>query len=412
MVDGEEQTQKRFVLSDRSLTLDPNSELASFFGDHIVESLQDIGAKAAFFKEDPSPPATKANADEQQESDEPPDPDAPQHPAKTVCQEILDDRMEFVFGSRDLAKRLWSVMLDNDSISDGDLAICRFRATGSRTPWGAVDEDATYLAIIKLDPVGAFRNVIEGEDTEDTLVTLESDPYVFPRRTDVLQKGAYIQRPRGGREYDLLLVDKQTYRGIAQFFTRDFMGADYVADAAEMTRRLFHCLISVLNDIRSGSVEEDNGQVAMTSSQDLYLGKEIYRIFDDAYVKIDPQTKKIVAGPPVFDDQARFDLEKWLDYLNLPPDPDVTRDKDKTNRKLLKQAILKNVSSCLGDQTRIERDLALVRHMTRRRSFSLQRGGTYSVPQDEFGQMIHSVKRQGNTFTVTFETTSWRENLR
>lgn len=408
VVDGVEQTPERLVLSDRCAPLDPDSELAIFLGDHIVESLRDTSAKAALFHQIE---VEATNGTSTAASDAPPDTLQPQTSPLEACRSILrgEDGV-LVDGSQDLAKRLWQVLLGNDAIADGDLAVCLFTVIErSKAP---VKEEDPYLALIKLEPVGAFRNVVAGENTDETLVTLESDPYVFPRRTDILQKGAYIRTLDKDGTFHMLIVDKQTHRGIARFFTRDFLNVGFVEDAAEKTLRLFEGLVATLNNLLKGFRNQDGRLTHLTSTQYLTLARAIYEPFAEDYPQRDPNTGRIIPGHRVFDRDGKFNFRKWLKRLELPVDADIKANDDLANRQVIKRIILEQITEHMKGELTIEIDRALVKHRTGRRKILLQKGGSYSIPREEFERMIKSIRWIGNRFEVVFETTSWYEKLR
>lgn len=336
------------VISDACVPLVGQDQVAGYFAEHIVRSLQDAGAKAASFPGDGS------------------------SWTRDLCAEMLTGSREtFVRGSQKLATHLAEILAKLPQTSDGDLAICRYRQKNTRkAKAGAAGEP--YLAIIKLDPVGAFRNVTETDPATGALyVNLEVDPYVFPRSADVLQKGAYVRNPQVYKKFfQMLMVDKQTKtRGaVAKFFGEEFMGAVYVNDPAELTLRLYRSLVRSLNELRP----------TLTWQEDQYLGQEIYQIF---------------AGV------GSFNVTTWLNGLTVSP--------------TLKATLRSEVSRVMQNQLIVQRDPALAEELTRRRVFSGQGLLHFSILSASYDAVVKSVDYiagpAAGYYRIVLETTSWTE---
>lgn len=327
------------VFSERSIPMASNPVLSQYFAKHIKLSIQDQAAKAARFPErNPEKPSG-------------------------ICHNMFKGGPHFVTGSQLLSEQLCEVMEADDRIADGNLVVCLYKD---------VTEPADkYMALIKLDPVGAFRNVeITDKKTGKKYVDLQIDPFVFPRDTNILQKGAYIGRTADRKDYQILFVDKQLKRGeIAKFFYQDFLGAAFVWDSAELTRLLYKCLIEALNNLRP----------SLTANEDRYLGAKIYQIFTQS---------------------GKFDIYPWLNALNASAH--------------IKTELRQNLQKWLPGVQEIERELWLARILAGRRTFFGEGQSRFSILSNSYDNVVQSVERKNVPgrrpfYEVVIHTSSWRE---
>ena len=327
------------TISERNIPLRNNPALSEYFAEHIKLSSNDPMARSARF--------LKRKPDE----------------TSGICHEMFRDSSRFISGSQQLAELLFDAMGQDQRVSDGDLVVCRYSV-------GAA-QDQEYLAIIKLDPVGAFRNVeMEDPGTGKKYIDLQIDPFVFPRTTDILQKGAYIGASPQNEHYDLLLLDKQLKGAeVAQFFYADFLGVDFVQDPAELTLRLYKCLIAALNSLRP----------SLTSAEDHTLGTAIYMIFTQ---------------------QSMFDIYQWVN--NLAVSQNVISELTHMLREDLPEIMV------------IPLDLTLVKAYINRRTFSGQMGLRFSIPTVGYETTVKSVTRMKKPgmrdyYQVVIYTATWNE---
>jgi hypothetical protein len=329
--------------SNLCIPLKDNPQLSDYFAEHIKLSSRDLMARAARFS------GTE-----------------PEKPSG-ICYSMYGSEADFIAGSKELAKQLYGEMTKTERISDGDLVVCRYLV-------GNAPENE-FLAIIKLDPVGAFRNIERIDDLSGkTYIDLRIDPFVFPRTTDVLQKGAYIGQSvdmEAGEKLEVLLLDKQLKGAeVAIFFYKDFLGVSFVQDAAELTLRLYKCLIDALNELRPG----------LDYRIDKQLGHAIYAIFKQQ--------------------RLLFNIYAWLDTLGLP-------DGTKTTIENKLKAEFPGIEE-------MSIDLTLVDAYTGRRSFKGQMGLNFSVPADNYESVVHDIKRLKTPggqdyYEIKLHTTIWRE---
>ena len=331
------------ALSERCIPLENNPELALYFAEHIrLSSIDPMARSAQFTGEDLNRPSG-------------------------ICPRMFSSSDDFIDGSRYLAGQLYDAMSIDGRVSDGDLVVCRYTVGAARNP--------EYMAIIKLDPVGAFRNIeVEDSATGKKYVDLRIDSFVFPRTTDILQKGAYLGRSARNSHLEVLLLDKQL-RGpeVARFFYEDFLGVSFAPDPAELTLALYKCLIRTLNTLREKS--------EVTPAEDKLLGNAIYAIFKT---------------------QEMFDIYPWIDQQQV-------RDPAKHRLRI-------NLESALPERRMIPIDLSLVDVYTQRRTFAGQMGLKISAWSDKFGTVVQSVTRRRTPakheyYEVVIHTATWNEEI-
>ena len=219
------------VLSECTIPLEGNQHLIDYFVTHIRNSLKDSAAKAARF----------VVMDDEVVSG--------------ICRALLDDRLDFVEGSRRLAQKLYEIIADDGRIKACDLAVCFYRAENQHSM-------SRYLALLKIDPSEAFRHKKERNHHGNLYVNYEIETEVMPTTREKLQKCAFIQQLEPRPDYDMMLLDRQK-RGedVAKFFIKDFMGAEPTLDARERTDRLYNGLVSAHNQIRLELQPHENESV-------------------------------------------------------------------------------------------------------------------------------------------------------
>lgn len=329
------------LVSARPVSLANNPALNEYLVKHIELSLGDNTARAARF----------GNS-------------APDKPAG-ITQAMLTNGTDFVGGSQQLADQLYDIMFKNRATADGDLAVCQFH-TADRP-------QEPYLALIKLDPVGVFRNVPRKDAQGREYLDLVLDPNVFSRDVRSLQKGAYVRCIDSRPEFHMLLVDKQAKRGdIALFFRHEWLEATFELDPAELTRLLYLALIEMANQLRP----------TLQPDEDKRLGLAIYQLFD-------PQNH-----------QLDLDWGAWIDGLALP---------DEAKDSL--QIALENTFS----KQVLTLDMTLVNLLTRRRAFDGEGGLHFGVDTDFAQDVIDSVSHEPHpidghlTYKVVLYTDKWNE---
>ncbi|MCL4275736.1 MAG: nucleoid-associated protein [Anaerolineales bacterium] len=337
----------RKVISERPVPLLNNPNLSGYFEDLIVKASEDKSARAAVFSISES---------------------IPNEPFE-ICAGMFGSTAVFARGSQALGETFYTMMKNDGRIGDGDLVVCRFTA---ETDSGR----GKFLGIMKLNPIGAFRNVERGRgDAGGMYVDLEIDPFVFPKDMDVLQKVAFISQPSvEDAAPDILILDTQDpNKEVAQFF-QEYLDVVLVRDTAEKTLILYRCLIQSLNDQRK----------ALSPALDKYLGNEIYNIF----------TRK-----------GSFNMFQWVDDL-------------KKGSQKVKDAFKQALKNEFGQEKKIMLDLTLVERHLNRRTFKGQLASRFSMETaiyDDIVQSVQFVKGKPNEpehFIVTINTSTWREEIK
>jgi hypothetical protein len=338
---------------ERTVPLKDNPNLSIYFKELIEKASQDGMARAATFSD--------INPNE----------------SFDLCMRMFRNLSAFTNGSKVLGEKFYQLMQADQRIGDGDLVICRF-AGDSDDP----DLGRDFLAIMKLLPIGAYRNVQKGKTgTGGMYIELEVDPFIFPRDSNVLQKVAFVSKPpsRGGVP-DVLILDKQYKRGeIAQFF-KNFLDVALVRDSAELTLSLYRCLIHSLNDMRQ----------TLTPALDRYLGDVIYEIFSEK-------------GITKLTNKGVLDIYDWVDGLKASQN--------------VKNWIRKDLQIEFLVMKKIKIDLKLVEKYIKRRSFFGQVGSKFYVETTSYNDLVKSVSYVTNKpgvqpfYEVIIHTTTWREEV-
>ncbi|RLC75636.1 MAG: hypothetical protein DRJ03_29950 [Chloroflexi bacterium] len=210
------------ITSERTLPL--NDDLRAYFVAHVKNSLENVTAKAAKFKE----------INDQLVSG--------------VCAALLDGALDLVAGSQTLALRLYDIMSSDRRISPGGLVVCFYKATNY--------PKVRHLALLKIDPSEVFRHETKFDKQGKRYVGFEVETEAMPSVRERLQKCAFIQPLRPRPDYDMILLDRQAGmdRDVAKFFAEDFLGADPAFDARMRTNLIYQSLVSARNQLYPESI--------------------------------------------------------------------------------------------------------------------------------------------------------------
>ncbi len=331
----------RKVISDVDIPLSSNPELKEYIADLILAASREPLAKAAKFIEN----------------------DPKKRPV--FYQELFDDDSIFISHSQTLAKQFYDLMDQDKRIADGDLVVCSFM-----TP---LMPHMKFMAIMKLDPMGAFRNIEMKAPRSGKLVDLRKDPYVFSENPDALQKSVFFGLPGGRKsQTEILLLDKQLNRGeIARFFFQDLLGVELLQDSAELTLTLYKCLIDALNSVRP----------LLPASKEKYLGEQIYKIFNH---------------------NSEFSRTSWLNSLQVAIPVKIKLE------EIINQHLPGIKSFTL--------DMTLVNQFTRKRTFSGEALSRFTIPTHDYRNIVRSVEyvtppADKPYYEVIIHTTRWQEEV-
>lgn len=205
------------VLSERSLPQQTDPRIFDYFRLHVENSLGDPQIQVGRFRN-------------------------PAAPVAASCQDLLGGKTDLVKFSQGLAKRLFDIVSANRSISRGDLAVCLYEVE---------TEGGQQAALLKIDPVEAFRHTTLQDNQGRSYVSLELETELMPTTREELQKCAFVPSPV--LDSNLLLLDRQRTadRDVAAFWVGDFLDADLVADARRSTLDLVKALVAIENHLRS-----------------------------------------------------------------------------------------------------------------------------------------------------------------
>jgi nucleoid-associated protein YejK len=217
-------------LSTRPNSLLDDNDLAEFFLGHITNGLKDSTSKSAKFLHN--------------DNDKP----------SGLCSGLLNQTIDLITGSQQLANCLNEVMDNNHVIASGDLVVCYFEAENY--------PNTRFLALFKVDPSKTLLREPLLDEEGHAYVDLRVKPNALPTTKERLQKCVFI-RPHEPEDpdFDMLLLDRQTSKsndnGIAKFFIEDFLDAEYSLNATQRTEKLYKALIASQNIIKNRLTQEE-----------------------------------------------------------------------------------------------------------------------------------------------------------
>ena len=230
------------IKSECTIPLKGNQRLVDYFVGHIQNSLKNPSVKAARFDAMDS------------------------EIVSGICKDILQNPLDLVEGSRNLAQKLYDIIAKDKRINPCDLAVCFYLAEKN-------NRVSRYLALLNIEPSEVFRHKKSHDSQGNLYVNFEIETEVMPTTGEKLQKCAFIQQLDPRSDYDMMLLDRQKQgKDVAKFFIKDFMGATPAFDARQRTDYLYTGLISAHSQIRPELQSYENEsldqaiQVAIKSS--------------------------------------------------------------------------------------------------------------------------------------------------
>lgn len=216
-----------FVLSERCIPLKGEEKLVEYFTGHIQNSLQDTVIQAAQF-------STLNDG-----------------LVAEVCRAVLDGNTDLVDGSRTLAERLYPIIKKDQRISSGNLAACIYQTENF--------SGAKFLALLKIDPSDVLRQKLETDSQGKQYVSFQTETNIMPTTRESLQKCAFIKPLELGQyDYDMMLLDRQVQKQVAQFFTKDFLEAKLTFDNYQKTELFYESMVAVRNELRPELTFQEN----------------------------------------------------------------------------------------------------------------------------------------------------------
>jgi hypothetical protein len=263
------------VLSERSLPQQTDPRIFDYFRLHVENSLGDPQIQVARFRD-------------------------PAAPVASSCRDLLAGKTGLVKLSQALAQRLFAIVSVNRSISRGDLAVCLYEEeTGG----------GQHVALLKVDPVEAFRHQTLKDNQGRFYVSLELETELMPTTREELQKCAFVPPPAlRPEEADLRLLDRQRTadRDVAAFWVGDFLDAELVADARRSTLDLVKAVVAIENSLRP----------------------------QDLWPRVEPALQTVFAG-----DTVRL-TSQWVAGLALPAEAAAQVTKELEARQMLGRAFV------------------------------------------------------------------------
>jgi 37-kD nucleoid-associated bacterial protein len=244
------------VYSEIDLDLTANGALRDYFTGQVQNALDDETSAARFAASGP-------------------------HDARDACNLILDRQEEFISASQLLARLLHTAMGTHHRIAPGLLAVCVYTLT---------DDSASprHLALIKLDPSSGLVQRI-GEKNGKRLVTFDVLDNVMPTTHEKLQKVAILP-PQGSKNYDLLLLDRQTPEVAAAFWAEAFLNVTLIVDGKLGARTLRDVSYKTSDDLARRGIVTPAQAEAIKEHTDLVL--QTPRVRRSAFVQMLPIPKQ------------------------------------------------------------------------------------------------------------------------
>jgi 37-kD nucleoid-associated bacterial protein len=328
------------VLATQKYPLTADPRIADYLKGHIRASLDDPQTRGASFASDASVSAV-------------------------ICTETIDGTRTFVDGSRALADRLHRIVVADQRIEPGDLAVCLFadadRPAGPR-----------YLALLKLDQSEAYRLIRRTDAHGVEYAAFEIAEDILPGKDARLHKCAFVQRPTRPGEYALQLLDRQLRgdqaRVVARFFAETFLEATVDEDCRTHTLRLRAGLVNARN-----AVGRDFGE--------------------DAARAVDAALRVALSS-------ERFDVDDQVGRLAIPPPA--------------RAVALREVRKLVPNRE-VEIDPAYARQqLNRRRRFVGSHGLRVSMEASRYPDLVKQAERipshDGADFwRIVVETETWTE---
>jgi hypothetical protein len=190
------------ILTDFEQEID--EDIHEFLEKHIVKSLTDEENKKAKFKDGMTV-------------------------VKNACQTIFQDESKFIEASHIIAQHMFKAMKNNNQISSADLVVCLYSS-----------QEENYIGILKMDYKKSFIHNVEFID-DQLRISILPQAIGLPGLGQKLQKCAFIKPFDEGDDFDLILLDKQSYgkdddSEIAFFFANNFLCCDILMDSRDKTR--------------------------------------------------------------------------------------------------------------------------------------------------------------------------------
>jgi hypothetical protein len=280
-----------------------------------------------------------------------------------VCARLLEPKPSLVELSQQLARSLYLVAENDSRVSDGTLAVLLCEAlTIAETP-------VQFVAILKLDPSAKLRTAVDKDPvTGAWQIRYEVDLATLPSRHEKVQKCAFVRAVDPETDYEMLVVDRQR-RGdvVSRFWVSDFLGAEFILDAPERTKRLYRALQVGRNEVES---ELNAADLAALD--------------------------QVISGAVV---QASVNLDELVAALPVP--------------QPIREQLGAVISQSLPDRE-FDLDPGIARRFVRRRTYLGDNGLRLSVLA-EFAERVHVEDiepggRDTRLRRVSFETRTWREN--
>jgi hypothetical protein len=210
--------------------------------------------------------------------------------------------------------------------------------------------------LIKVDPSDHLRLIEESDEQGRRVVKLQVSERVLPSEREKLQKAAIIQPKRPNAPFDLLLLDRQTEKVMANFFAKGFLNAEPALDPRERTKRLYTGYIRGLK--RLTRPPKDGDPALIKPEEAVVLRQQI----------------------EVAINSRRINVPEMLDNLNLPDEA----------RRLMTEEI----SRQLPQEQEFEIDPEHARSLVKKLRFRGGYGVHFEVEADHWDEVVKSLETE------------------
>ncbi len=310
-------------------TLDLKEETYNFLIKHIEKCLRDEELRYAHFNDGRSM-------------------------VKELCFEHFEHKTDFLTTSKELSRQMFGLIKSKGNIPSCDLVIVKFSS-----------EQGPFIGIMKMDYVKNFIHHINF--VEDKLGIDIIPQYIgLPGSSQKIQKCAFIRPRMDNRDYDLLVIDKQTAKKEdedygSNYFIGNFLNCSITENERDMTKGLVKAAELWTRDklkenapraeeVRSGIKrllkEEDNIDVRELSQN---LFKEEEEVGNDFFQYVTSQGVKeeVIVDKDWVDKKLkriRLKIDKDIDlYINSEVYEDINRFEVKRNGDGTLSMIIKHV---------------------------------------------------------------------
>ena len=182
-----------FITSGEPLEL--SEEVYEYMEKHILRALKDEEAKPAKFSGE-------------------------RNIVSQLCFEMLEDENAFVENCEKLAHILFKCMKNDEKEPSGNLIACMFESQQDK-----------HIALLKMNYVPTYCQLVKEKDGKPE-INIGMIRTGLPGMNQKVSRAAFIQKPKGNRDFELFIVDKNP----EGYFMQGFLNCGFERDSRENTK--------------------------------------------------------------------------------------------------------------------------------------------------------------------------------